>query len=357
MALAAAVKGTAGQAAAGRADPGRKPPGQPAPARHRQALHHAARDWPDANRPPAGDTRAVMHIFRHTADDPGPGPAARGAGLPRGATEVSQPSLADIVSHIHSLPAMPAVALDLLQTLSGSGRTSSLASRIARTRPSPPACCGWPTRPLRPADARRLDPRRHRRARFLAVRSLVLTSGGRHRAGKCAGFAGPFLAPRAGHRRRRPGPGPPPGASRERSVHRRPAPRHRPAGDAVQPDSCPVIQIAEGIATRRWRPRSSAATTPRSAQPSPAAGISRPIPSTPWPPPQPGADRPGSLAAIIHYADGISPNPLDPEGAQTPRWPIAACRHRRPRARLANPHRSVLAETHGRFEAHLPLLG
>jgi len=32
---------------------------------------------------------------------------------------VSQPSLADIVSHIHSLPAMPAVALELLQTLSG----------------------------------------------------------------------------------------------------------------------------------------------------------------------------------------------------------------------------------------------
>ena len=46
---------------------------------------------------------------------------------------MSQPSLADIVSHIHSLPAMPAVALELLQTLSGGDPdVDALASRIAR---------------------------------------------------------------------------------------------------------------------------------------------------------------------------------------------------------------------------------
>ena len=70
----------------------------------------------------------------------------------------------------------------------------------------------------------------------------------------------------------------------------------------------------------------------------------------------PAQTKPGSLAAIIHYADGIA-KALDLEGAENTQMARL-----QPDAVNAlgldwQALTAVLTETHGRFEAHLPLLG
>lgn len=279
---------------------------------------------------------------------------------------MSQPSLADIVSHIHSLPAMPAVALELLQTLSGGDPdVDALASRIARDQ-------AITARVLRVANS----PFYGLQMRvgsihdaivvlgFSAVRSLVLTSAvvTTLPAGKCAGFSadrfwrhvlGTAVAAQA----------------LARPLRRKPeslfiAGLLHDIGRLVMLSANPegfarVIQIA---AERDCHLVDVEAEIFGCDHTAVGAAIAQH-----WNFPadivealafhhNPAQTAPGSLAAIIHYADGIA-KALDLEGAENTQM-----------ARLQSAAidalgldwetlTAVLAETHGRFEAHLPLLG
>lgn len=279
---------------------------------------------------------------------------------------MSQPSLADIVSHIHSLPAMPAVALELLQTLSGGDPdVDALASRIARDQ-------AITARVLRVANS----PFYGLQMRvgsihdaivvlgFSAVRSLVLTSAvvTTLPAGKCAGFSadrfwrhvlGTAVAAQA----------------LARPLRRKPeslfiAGLLHDIGRLVMLSANPegfarVIQIA---AERDCHLVDVEAEIFGCDHTAVGAAIAQH-----WNFPadivealafhhNPAQTAPGSLAAIIHYADGIA-KALDLEGAENTQM-----------ARLQSAAidalgldwetlTAVLAETNGRFEAHLPLLG
>lgn len=279
---------------------------------------------------------------------------------------MSQPSLADIVSHIHSLPAMPAVALELLQTLSGGDPdVDALASRIARDQ-------AITARVLRVANS----PFYGLQMRvgsihdaivvlgFSAVRSLVLTSAvvTTLPAGKCAGFSadrfwrhvlGTAVAAQALARplRRKPESlfiagllhdigrlvmlsANPEGFARvielaaERDCHLIDVETevfgcdHTAVGAAIAQHWNFPAEIVEALAFHH----------------------------------NPAQTKPGSLAAIIHYADGIA-KALDLEGAENTQMARL-----QPDAVNAlgldwQALTAVLTETHGRFEAHLPLLG
>lgn len=279
---------------------------------------------------------------------------------------MSQPSLADIVSHIHSLPAMPAVALELLQTLSGGDPdVDALASRIARDQ-------AITARVLRVANS----PFYGLQMRvgsihdaivvlgFSAVRSLVLTSAvvTTLPAGKCAGFSadrfwrhvlGTAVAAQA----------------LARPLRRKPeslfiAGLLHDIGRLVMLSANPegfarVIQIA---AERDCHLVDVEAEIFGCDHTAVGAAIAQH-----WNFPadivealafhhNPAQTAPGSLAAIIHYADGIA-KALDLEGAENTQM-----------ARLQSAAidalgldwetlTAVLTETNGRFEAHLPLLG
>ena len=279
---------------------------------------------------------------------------------------MSQPSLADIVSHIHSLPAMPAVALELLQTLSGSDPdVDALASRIARDQ-------AITARVLRVANS----PFYGLQMRvgsihdaivvlgFSAVRSLVLTSAvvTTLPAGKCAGFSadrfwrhvlGTAVAAQA----------------LARPLRRKPeslfiAGLLHDIGRLVMLSANPegfarVIQIA---AERDCHLVDVEAEIFGCDHTAVGAAIAQH-----WNFPaeivealafhhNPAQTAPGSLAAIIHYADGIA-KALDLEGAENTQMarlqPAAIDALGLDWQTLT----AVLAETHGRFEAHLPLLG
>jgi len=279
---------------------------------------------------------------------------------------VSQPSLADIVSHIHSLPAMPAVALELLQTLSGSDPdVDALASRIARDQ-------AITARVLRVANS----PFYGLQMRvgsihdaivvlgFSAVRSLVLTSAvvTTLPAGKCAGFSadrfwrhvlGTAVAAQA----------------LARPLRRKPeslfiAGLLHDIGRLVMLSANPegfarVIQIATERDCHLVDVEAEIFGCDHTAV---GAAIAQH-----WNFPaeivealafhhNPAQTAPGSLAAIIHYADGIA-KALDLEGAENTQMarlqPAAIDALGLDWQTLT----AVLAETHGRFEAHLPLLG
>ena len=279
---------------------------------------------------------------------------------------MSQPSLADIVSHIHSLPAMPAVALELLQTLSGSDPdVDALASRIARDQ-------AITARVLRVANS----PFYGLQMRvgsihdaivvlgFSAVRSLVLTSAvvTTLPAGKCAGFSadrfwrhvlGTAVAAQA----------------LARPLRRKPeslfiAGLLHDIGRLVMLSANPegfarVIQIA---AERDCHLVDVEAEIFGCDHTAVGAAIAQH-----WNFPadivealafhhNPAQTAPGSLAAIIHYADGIA-KALDLEGAENTQMarlqPAAIDALGLDWQTLT----AVLAETHRRFEAHLPLLG
>ncbi len=279
---------------------------------------------------------------------------------------MSQPSLADIVSHIHSLPAMPAVALELLQTLSGGDPdVDALASRIARDQ-------AITARVLRVANS----PFYGLQMRvgsihdaivvlgFSAVRSLVLTSAvvTTLPAGKCAGFSadrfwrhvlGTAVAAQA----------------LARPLRRKPeslfiAGLLHDIGRLVMLSANPegfarVIQIA---AERDCHLVDVEAEIFGCDHTAVGAAIAQH-----WNFPadivealafhhNPAQTAPGSLAAIIHYADGIA-KALDLEGAENTQMarlqPAAIDALGLDWQTLT----AVLAETHGRFEAHLPLLG
>ena len=279
---------------------------------------------------------------------------------------MSQPSLADIVSHIHSLPAMPAVALELLQTLSGSDPdVDALASRIARDQ-------AITARVLRVANS----PFYGLQMRvgsihdaivvlgFSAVRSLVLTSAvvTTLPISKCAGFSadrfwrhvlGTAVAAQA----------------LARPLRRKPeslfiAGLLHDIGRLVMLSANPegfarVIQIA---AERDCHLVDVEAEIFGCDHTAVGAAIAQH-----WNFPadivealafhhDPAQTAPGSLAAIIHYADGIA-KALDLEGAENTQMarlqPAAIDALGLDWQTLT----AVLAETHGRFEAHLPLLG
>ena len=279
---------------------------------------------------------------------------------------MSQPSLADIVSHIHSLPAMPAVALELLQTLSGGDPdVDALASRIARDQ-------AITARVLRVANS----PFYGLQMRvgsihdaivvlgFSSVRSLVLTSAvvTTLPAGKCAGFSadrfwrhvlGTAVAAQA----------------LARPLRRKPeslfiAGLLHDIGRLVMLSANPegfarVIQIA---AERDCHLVDVEAEIFGCDHTAVGAAIAQH-----WNFPtdivealafhhNPAQTAPGSLAAIIHYADGIA-KALDLEGAENTQMarlqPAAIDALGLDWQTLT----AVLAETHGRFEAHLPLLG
>ncbi len=279
---------------------------------------------------------------------------------------MSQPSLADIVSHIHSLPAMPAVALELLQTLSGGDPdVDALASRIARDQ-------AITARVLRVANS----PFYGLQMRvgsihdaivvlgFSAVRSLVLTSAvvTTLPAGKCAGFSadrfwrhvlGTAVAAQA----------------LARPLRRKPeslfiAGLLHDIGTLVMLSANPegfarVIQIA---AERDCHLVDVEAEIFGCDHTAVGAAIAQH-----WNFPadivealafhhNPAQTAPGSLAAIIHYADGIA-KALDLEGAENTQMarlqPAAIDALGLDWETLT----AVLAETNGRFEAHLPLLG
>ncbi|WP_153161230.1 HDOD domain-containing protein [Zoogloea sp. 1C4] len=279
---------------------------------------------------------------------------------------MSQPSLADIVSHIHSLPAMPAVALELLQTLSGGDPdVDALASRIARDQ-------AITARVLRVANS----PFYGLQMRvgsihdaivvlgFSAVRSLVLTSAvvTTLPAGKCAGFSadrfwrhvlGTAVAAQA----------------LARPLRRKPeslfiAGLLHDIGRLVMLSANPegfarVIQIATERDCHLVDVEAEIFGCDHTAV---GAAIAQH-----WNFPaeivealafhhNPAQTAPGSLAAIIHYADGIA-KALDLEGAentQMARLQLAAIDALGLDWQTLT---AVLAETHGRFEAHLPLLG
>ncbi len=277
---------------------------------------------------------------------------------------MSQPSLADIVSHIHSLPAMPAVALELLQTLSGGDPdVDALASRIARDQ-------AITARVLRVANSpfyglqMRVGSIHDAIVGFSAVRSLVLTSAvvTTLPAGKCAGFSadrfwrhvlGTAVAAQA----------------LARPLRRKPeslfiAGLLHDIGRLVMLSANPegfarVIQIA---AERDCHLVDVEAEIFGCDHTAVGAAIAQH-----WNFPadivealafhhNPAQTAPGSLAAIIHYADGIA-KALDLEGAENTQMarlqPAAIDALGLDWETLT----AVLAETHGRFEAHLPLLG
>ncbi|WP_298619900.1 HDOD domain-containing protein [uncultured Zoogloea sp.] len=279
---------------------------------------------------------------------------------------MSQPSLADIVSHIHSLPAMPAVALELLQTLSGGDPdVDALASRIARDQ-------AITARVLRVANS----PFYGLQMRvgsihdaivvlgFSAVRSLVLTSAvvTTLPAGKCAGFSadrfwrhvlGTAVAAQA----------------LARPLRRKPeslfiAGLLHDIGRLVMLSANPegfarVIQIATerdchlvDVETEIFGCDHTAVGAAIAQHWNFPADIVEALAFHH----NPAQTAPGSLAAIIHYADGIA-KALDLEGAENTQMarlqPAAIDALGLDWQTLT----AVLAETHGRFEAHLPLLG
>ncbi|GLT22487.1 HD family phosphohydrolase [Zoogloea oryzae] len=279
---------------------------------------------------------------------------------------MSQPSLADIVSHIHSLPAMPAVALELLQTLSGGDPdVDALASRIARDQ-------AITARVLRVANS----PFYGLQMRvgsihdaivvlgFSAVRSLVLTSAvvTTLPAGKCAGFSadrfwrhvlGTAVAAQA----------------LARPLRRKPeslfiAGLLHDIGRLVMLSANPegfarVIQIAAerdchlvDVETEIFGCDHTAVGAAIAQHWNFPADIVEALAFHH----NPAQTAPGSLAAIIHYADGIA-KALDLEGAENTQMarlqPAAIDALGLDWQTLT----AVLAETHGRFEAHLPLLG
>ena len=265
-----------------------------------------------------------------------------------------------------SLPAMPAVALELLQTLSGGDPdVDALASRIARDQ-------AITARVLRVANS----PFYGLQMRvgsihdaivvlgFSAVRSLVLTSAvvTTLPAGKCAGFSadrfwrhvlGTAVAAQA----------------LARPLRRKPeslfiAGLLHDIGRLVMLSANPegfarVIQIA---AERDCHLVDVEAEIFGCDHTAVGAAIAQH-----WNFPadivealafhhNPAQTAPGSLAAIIHYADGIA-KALDLEGAENTQMarlqPAAIDALGLDWETLT----AVLAETHGRFEAHLPLLG
>lgn len=279
---------------------------------------------------------------------------------------MSQPSLADIVSHIHSLPAMPTVALELLQTLSGGDPdVDALASRIARDQ-------AITARVLRVANS----PFYGLQMRvgsihdaivvlgFSAVRSLVLTSAvvTTLPAGKCAGFSadrfwrhvlGTAVAAQA----------------LARPLRRKPeslfiAGLLHDIGRLVMLSANPegfarVIQIATerdchlvDVETEIFGCDHTAVGAAIAQHWNFPADIVEALAFHH----NPAQTAPGSLAAIIHYADGIA-KALDLEGAENTQMarlqPAAIDALGLDWQTLT----AVLAETHGRFEAHLPLLG
>ncbi len=279
---------------------------------------------------------------------------------------MSQPSLADIVSHIHSLPAMPAVALELLQTLSGGDPdVDALASRIARDQ-------AITARVLRVANS----PFYGLQMRvgsihdaivvlgFSAVRSLVLTSAvvTTLPAGRCAGFSadrfwrhvlGTAVAAQA----------------LARPLRRKPeslfiAGLLHDIGRLVMLSANPegfarVIQIATerdchlvDVETEIFGCDHTAVGAAIAQHWNFPADIVEALAFHH----NPAQTAPGSLAAIIHYADGIA-KALDLEGAENTQMarlqPAAIDALGLDWQTLT----AVLAETHGRFEAHLPLLG
>lgn len=279
---------------------------------------------------------------------------------------MSQPSLADIVSHIHSLPAMPAVALELLQTLSGGDPdVDALASRIARDQ-------AITARVLRVANS----PFYGLQMRvgsihdaivvlgFSAVRSLVLTSAvvTTLPAGKCAGFSadrfwrhvlGTAVAAQALARPLRRKPESLFIAGLLHDIGRLVMLSANPEGfarviDIATERDCHLVDVeteifgcdhtAVGAAiAQHWNfPADIVEALAFHHNPAQTA--------------------PGSLAAIIHYADGIA-KALDLEGAENTQMarlqPAAIDALGLDWQTLT----AVLAETHGRFEAHLPLLG
>ena len=279
---------------------------------------------------------------------------------------MSQPSLADIVSHIHSLPAMPAVALELLQTLSGGDPdVDALASRIARDQ-------AITARVLRVANS----PFYGLQMRvgsihdaivvlgFSAVRSLVLTSAvvTTLPAGKCAGFSadrfwrhvlGTAVAAQALARPLRRKPESLFIAGLLHDIGRLVMLSANPEGfarviDIAAERDCHLVDVeaeifgcdhtAVGAAiAQHWNfPADIVEALAFHHNPAQTA--------------------PGSLAAIIHYADGIA-KALDLEGAENTQMarlqPAAIDALGLDWQTLT----AVLAETHRRIEAHLPLLG
>ena len=279
---------------------------------------------------------------------------------------MSQPSLADIVSHIHSLPAMPAVALELLQTLSGGDPdVDALASRIARDQAITARVLRVANSPFYGLQMRVGSIHDAIVVRgFSAGRSLVLTRAvvTTLPAGKCAGFSadrfwrhvlGTAVAAQA----------------LARPLRRKPeslfiAGLLHDIGRLVMLSANPegfarVIQIA---AERDCHLVDVEAEIFGCDHTAVGAAIAQH-----WNFPadivealafhhNPAQTAPGSLAAIIHYADGIA-KALDLEGAENTQMarlqPAAIDALGLDWQTLT----AVLAETHGRFEAHLPLLG
>jgi len=279
---------------------------------------------------------------------------------------VSQPSLADIVQHIHALPAMPAVALELLQTLSGGDPdVDALAHRIARDQ-------AIAARVLRVANS----PFYGLQARvgsihdaivvlgFSAVRSLVLTSAvvTTLPAGRCDGFSadrfwrhviGTAVAAQALAR-----------PLRRKPDHLFIAGLLHDIGRLVMVSAYPghFTQVIQRAAERDCHLVDVESEIFGCDHTAVGAAIAQH-----WNFPaeivealafhhNPAAAAPGSLAAIVHYADGIA-KALDLEGAdntQMARLQLAAVDALGLDWQALT---AVLAETHGRFEAHLPLLG
>lgn len=279
---------------------------------------------------------------------------------------MSQPSLADIISHIHSLPAMPTVAQELLQTLAGGDPdVDALARRIARDQ-------AITARVLRVANS----PFYGLQMRvgsihdaivvlgFSAVRSLVLTSAvvTALPTGRCEGFSadrfwrhvlGTAVAAQALAR--------PLGRKPESlfiagllhdigrlvMLSANPEGFARVIGLATERD-CHLVDVeseifgcdhtAVGAAiAQHWNFPADIVD---------ALAFHH----------DPAQTQPGSLAAIIHYADGIA-KALDLEGAENTQMAKLQADAVNALGLNWQDLTAVLAETHGRFEAHLPLIG
>lgn len=279
------------------------------------------------------------------------------------------PTLADVAGRIRSLPPMPAVALELLHTLTETDASSADLAELARRIAQDQAITA---RVLRVANS----PFYGLQSRvasindaivvlgFSAVRSLVLTSAvvTTLPAGKCAGFSadrfwrhvlGTAVAAQA----------------LARPLRRKPeslfiAGLLHDIGRLVMLSANPegfarVIQIATerdchlvDVETEIFGCDHTAVGAAIAQHWNFPADIVEALAFHH----NPAQTAPGSLAAIIHYADGIA-KALDLEGAENTQMarlqPAAIDALGLDWQTLT----AVLAETHGRFEAHLPLLG